>query len=286
MELNMEIVANDDLSNTEKLVWHLREMGQSQVQVAKSLNVSERTVSRAVKRLNQTLVSRHECPNQTLASRHSCPPESEPNIILTNSVGVSIQNPSPPPSPQPSDEAAGENEKLKQLALNPEPSVEEWEAWVDPGLWRSDVPKVREDAAVALVRLMRHPDYFEKIIGSPLLDPEPDYVAYKLYAKWCDRVGRLGFNRLGPNELGEVFTLIHRHPHWNEGGRWTMGRLTNLVYKATRKMSKSMPMFRDPLRLIQLTQHGAGQDLAFKIIIDGHDENTIDLRAHATVGRN
>jgi len=283
MELNMEIVNNDELNSTEKLVWHLRETGQSQVQIARQLNVSERTVSRAVKMLNQTLASRHSCPNQTSTSRHSCPPESEPNASSTNSFGVSVQPPTHP-HPKSSDEAEDRREKLKQLDQNP--GVEEWRAWTDPGLWRSADTKIREDAAVALVRLQQHPKIFEQIIGAPLLDPEPDYQAYKLYARWCDRVGRLGYNRLGPNELGEVFSLIHRHPHWNEGGRWTMDRLKNLVYKATRRMAKNMPMFRDPLRLIQLTQHGAGQDLAFKIVIDGHDEGTIDLRATATIGRN
>jgi len=97
----------------------------------------------------------------------------------------------------------------------------------------------------------------------------------------------LGYNRLDPNELREVFKLIHLHPHCNEGGRWTMDRLKSLVYKATRRLAQgSSPMFRDPLRLIQLTQRGEGQDLAFKIIIDGQVEGTFDLRAHATIGRN
>ena len=287
MELSMEIVTNDELSNTEKLVWHLREMGHSQVQIARTLNCSERTISRAVKMLNQTLVSRHECPNQTLVSRHSCPDESEPNIIFTNSYGVSEQNPTPPPTPQPHEAAAAEAKaKIKYLVDNPEPSIEEWEDRVDPSLWRSSDPRIREEAAIALTRLMRHPDKFERVIGAPLLDPDPDFDPYPLYAQWCDRVGRLGFNRLDPNELREVFVLIHRHPHWNEGGRWTMDRLKSLVYKATRKMDSNQPMFRDPLRLIQLTQRGEGQDLAFKILIDGQVEGTVDLRAHATIGRN
>ena len=298
MELNMEIVRHHELNSTEKLVWHLREMGHSLSQIAKLMNMSERNISRATKVLNQTDTSGRIRQDQTNTSGHSCPNQTntsgrirqggdEPNIIFTNSFGVSKQNPTPPPTPQPREAAAAETKaKIKHLVDNPEPSIEEWEDRVDPSLWRSSDPRTREEAAIALTRLMRHPDKFERVIGAPLLDPDPDFDPYPLWCQWCDRVGRLGFNRLNPNELREVFTLIHRHPHWNEGGRWTMDRLKSLVYKATRKMDSNQPMFRDPLRLIQLTQRGEGQDLAFKILIDGKVEGTVDLRDYATIGRN
>jgi len=127
----------------------------------------------------------HAEPNSQPTAIHPPKPqvtvEVEETLETEETIGVCTQNPTPPPTPQTREAAApDEKAKIKHLVDNPEPSIEEWEDRVDPGLWRSPDAKTREDAAIALMRLMRHPDKFEQVIGAPLLDPDPDFDPYPL----------------------------------------------------------------------------------------------------------
>ena len=117
---------------------------------------------------------------------------------------------------------------------------------------RSEKARDRFDAAKKLALLVDRPEIFTEIFGKPLLEPEPDFCANDLYAKWMDCTTARTVPDLNPEELRCVFRLIHQHPRWNENYRWTQYKLLILIKKATKKYESGRPMFTNPLRLIML----------------------------------
>ena len=147
-------------------------------------------------------------------------------------------------------------------------STAEWRDLISTERMRSEEHRERFDAAKKLALLVDQPEIFKEIVGEPLLEPEPDFCERDLYDQWMNCTTARTVPDVKPMEIACIFRLIHQHPAWNQNYRWTQEKLVRVIEKATKRSASGIPMLTNPLRLIMITQHGAGDRLTFESIAD------------------
>ena len=162
--------------------------------------------------ISNYIMTRAETNNQATTIH---PPKPQVTVVTEEALETQ-ETIAPPPQPL-TNGVVGENLKkdnhtihstsetqtpLTNNRLCPVPrSTAEWRDLISTERMRSEKARDRFDAAKKLALLVDRPEIFTEIFGKPLLEPEPDFCANDLYAKWMDCTTARTVPHLNPEEF-------------------------------------------------------------------------------------